>query len=134
MSPRDYPLTIPGFRLLDEQVSPPEGMYWEFQTTPEFSVESARRFFIELPEDRDVAFIDVWKRHESWFFVRRDGERLFVKRGHGEPPWNVENMEKVVEWFMASPFVTKPVGSFASFTVTPIPDYLRGVHLNETPV
>ncbi len=132
MPPRDYPMTIPGFRFLRERELPPVATSWDFQTTPEFSAESARRLFAELPDDCDVAFLDAWTREESWFFVRRDGAQHFVKRGRGMPPWTVETIDKIVEWFMASPLVTKPVDSFESFTVTSIPEHQRDQHLNES--
>ena len=129
---RDYPTTIPGLRLLRQRELPPVAPSWDFQTTPEFSAQSARRLFAELPDGYDIAFLDGWKREENWFFIRRDGGRFFVKRGRGMPPWTVETIDSIVEWFMASPLVTKPVDSFESFTVTSIPEHQRAQHLNES--
>jgi len=124
----DYPTTIPGFRLRCQRELPPVATSWDFQTTPEFAAESARRLFAELPEDYHIAFLDAWKREESWFFVRRDGERLFVKPGRGMSTWKEETMHKIVELFMASPLVCKPLDSFESFTVSSIPEHLRDLH------
>ena len=132
MLPHDYPMTIPGFRLLRRRELPPVATSWDFQTTSEFSAESARRLFAELPDNCDIAFLDAWKREESWFFVRRDGERHWVKRGRGMSSWTVESLDSIVEWFVASPLVTKPVDAFESFTVTSIPEHLRRQQLNES--
>lgn len=128
----DYPLTIPGIRFLRERELAPVAISRDYQTTPEFCAASARRLFAELPGCYDVAFLDAWKREESWFFVRRDGVRLFVKRGRGIPPWTVETIDSVVEWFVASPLVAKPVDSFESFTVSSVPEHLRDLHLHES--
>jgi len=125
MSQGDYPTKITGFRLLRRRELPSVATSWDFQTTSGFSAESARLLFFDLPEDFDIAFLDAWKREESWFFVRRDGKRLFVKRGRGSSSWEEETVEKIVELFMASPLVRKPCDSFESFTVSSIPEDLR---------
>jgi hypothetical protein len=132
MPPFDYVTKIQGFRLLRKRGLPSVATTWDFQTTPEFSAESAHRLFAELPDNCYISFLDAWKREESCFFVRRDGERFLVKRGRGMPRWSVETINRILEWFMASPFVSKPLDSFESFTLSSIPEHLRDQHLNES--
>ncbi len=47
------------------------------------------------------------------------------------PTWTVETIGSIVEWFLASPLVAKPVDSFESFTIISIPEHLGSLHLPE---
>ena len=127
----DYPSGIDGLRFLGERELPPVSTSWEFQTTRAFSADSARRLFIELPEDRQIDFSDPEAgREEAWIFVRRTGQHYFIQRvRHGlYPPWNEQPLSSVLAFFTASPLVQKPSASFASFTVSSVPDHRRHEH------
>ena len=121
MKSDDYATGIPGFRLLRREERSPYTI-WFFQTQDGISKDSARRLFAELPDDCFVSFVERGTAAERWVFVCHDGGRYHVKRGHGMPPWNIETIEQILEWFMASPFVSNPLGAIESFTVSSIPD------------
>jgi hypothetical protein len=132
MKSGDYATAVPGFRLIRREKRPPDGTIWFFQTEDGFSKDSARRLFAELPDDFIISFVERAIATEGWLFVRHDGDRCFVKRGHGVSPWNPEAIEQIMEWFMASPLVSNPLGVIESFTVSSMPEHLRDQHLNES--
>ena len=131
MKSGNYATGVRGFRLLRREERPPDGTIWFFQTQDGFSKDSARRLFEELPDNFSISFVEGGTVTERWLFVCHDCGRYFVKRGHGIPPWNIETIDQILEWFMASPFVCNPLGAIESFTVSSIPEDLRDQHLNE---
>jgi hypothetical protein len=128
----DYPSSIHGFRFLQQRELPPVATCWDFQTTEASSVDSARCLMAALPEDCEISFFDPDAgQEEAWLFVRRAGQRYFVKRvRRGSSPWAEQPVENVLTSFAASSLVQKPAGSFASFTVSSIPDHQRHDHTN----
>jgi hypothetical protein len=52
--------------------------------------------------------------------------------GRGSSTWADEPFERVLTLFSSSPLVRKPAASFASFTVSTIPEHQRYEHINET--
>ncbi len=84
-----YPSSISGFRFLLQRELPPVAMCWDFQTTQAFSADSARHLLAELPEDCQLSYFDPEPgQEESWLFVRRTGQRYFVKSvRRGSSPW-----------------------------------------------
>ena len=65
-------------------------------------------------------------------FVRRSGDRYFVRkvrRGNLQT-WNEQSLSRILDFFRLSPLVQKPSDSFASFTVSSIPDHQRYEHIN----
>jgi len=128
----DYPASINGFRFLKQRELPPVATWWDFQTTEAFQPDSARRLLDDLPEDCELSFFDPEHgREEAWLFVRRAGQRFFVKKvRRGSSPWAEQSFDSVIVAFLASPLVQKPAGSFDSFTVSSIPDHQRYDHIN----
>lgn len=128
----DYPSSISGFRFLQRRELPPVATCWDFQTTEASSPDSARRLFADLPEDCEISFFDPDAgQEEAWLFVRRAGQRYFIKRvRRGSSPWTEQPVESVLVSFAASPLVQKPADSFASFTISSIPDHQRHDHIN----
>jgi hypothetical protein len=129
----DYPLSIDGFRFLQERESPPVATCWNFQTTESFQPGSAVRLLADLPEDCELSFFfdPGAKQEEAWLFVRRVGRRYFVRKvGRVSSPWVGRSLAAVLASFLASPLVQKPVGSFDSFTVSSIPDHQRYEHFS----
>jgi hypothetical protein len=131
MSKGDYPSSINGFRFLKQRELPPVSTCWDFQTTEASSTDSIRRLFADLPEDCQLSYFDPEHGgEEAWLFVRRVGQRYFVMRvRRGSSPWIEKSLESVLGSFTASPLVQKPAGSFASFTVSSIPDHQRFDHI-----
>jgi len=128
----DYPSSISGFRFLQQRELPPVATCWDFQTTEASPPDSARLLLADLPEDCELSYFDPeYGQEEAWLFVRRAGRRYFVKRvRRGSSPWAEQPVESVLASFAASPLVQKPAGSFASFTVSSIPDHQRYDHIN----
>lgn len=131
MSKGDYPSSIDGFRFLQEGESPQVATCWNFQTTESFQPGSAVRLLADLPEDCELSFFDPSaKQEESWLFVRRAGQRYFVKKvGRVASPWVGRPLAAVLASFLASPLVQKPVGYFDSFSISSIPDQQRYEHV-----
>jgi len=129
----DYPASISGFRFLQRRELPPVASCWDFQTTEDAPTDSARRLFGDLPEDCELSYFDPEHGHEeAWLFVRRVGQRYFVKRvRRGSSPWAEQPFETVLTSFLASQLVLKPANSLASFTVSSIPVHQRYEHITE---
>jgi len=130
----DYPSGIAGLRFLQERELPPVSTCWDFQTIQAFPLDSARRLLSDLPEDCQIDFFDPDAgQEEAWIFVRRVGSRYFVQRvRHGSfPPWDEQPFTSVLTSFTSSPLVQKPADSFASFTISSIPDHQRYEHIKE---
>jgi len=128
----DYPSSINGFRFLQQRELPPVATCWDFQTSEALPTDSARRLLADLPEDCELSFLDPeHEQEEAWLFVRRAGQRYFVKKVHrGSSPWTEQSFESVFASFMASPLLRRPVESFDSFTVSSITDHQRYEHIN----
>ena len=129
----DYPSSIEGFRFLQERELPPVATCWDFQTTEAFQPGSAVRLLADLPEDCELSFVDPGaKEEEGWLFVRRAGQRYFVRRvcRGCSPSWAERSLPDVLASFLASPLVQKPVGLFDSFTVSSIPEHERHEHIS----
>jgi hypothetical protein len=129
-----YPSKIAGFRFLQQRDLPPVATCWDFQTTEALPVESARQLLRNLPEDWELSYFDPEAGdEEGWIFVRRLANRFLIKRvRRGFSPWAEQSFERVLTSFASSPLVQKPAGSFASFTVSRIPDHQRYKHINKT--
>jgi hypothetical protein len=130
----EYPLGISGIRFLKKRDLPPVSTCWDFQTGAAFPIDSARRLFGDLPEDYQISFFDPEHGDaECWIKVRRSGARYFVQKlRHGVfPPWAEQSLSSVLASFISSPLVRKPAGSFASFTVSSIPEHQRNEHTKE---
>jgi len=128
----DYPSRIDGLRFLARRELPPVSTCWDFQMVPAFPPDSARRLLSDLPEDCEISFFDPDAgQEESWIFVRRVGLRYFVRTvRHGRfPPWGEQSLDSILASFALSPLVQKPADSFASFTVSSIPDHQRYDHI-----
>jgi hypothetical protein len=129
----DYPSSIDGFRFLQERELPAVATCWDFQTTESFQRGSAVRLLADLPEDCELSFVDPGaQQEEAWLFVRRAGQRYFVKRvtRGSSRPWVEQPLPTVLASFLASPLVQQPVGMFDSFTVSSIPDHQRYEHVS----
>ena len=127
----DYPSKIEGLRFITKRELPPVSTCWDYQTSSTFSQDSARRLLCDLPEDCQVSFFDPEAgQEEAWIFVRRVSDRFFVQTvRHGSyPPWHERSLEAALASFVSSPLVRKPADSFASFTVSSIPDHQRHEH------
>ena len=128
----DYPSAISGFRFLQERELAPVSTCWDFQTVNVFPSDSARRLLEDLPEDCQISFFDpIEHDEEAWIFVRRVGQQYFAQEVRRGSPrlWVEQPFERVLASFTASPLVQKPTGSFASFTVSSIPDHQRYEHI-----
>jgi hypothetical protein len=128
----DYPSRIEGLRFLARRELPPVSTCWDFQTTPTFPLDAARRLLRDLPEDCEISFFDPEAvQKETWIFVRRVGDRYFVRtvRQGRFPPWGEQSLERILVFFTSSPLVQKPAGSFASFTVSSIPSHQGYDHI-----
>jgi hypothetical protein len=55
---RPYPSDIPGVKFLRERQLPMSVVVSEFQTTKDFSPDSAHRLLMELPEDHQMCYAD----------------------------------------------------------------------------
>jgi hypothetical protein len=126
----DYPVSIEGFRFLQQRELPPVSTCWDFQTTETFQSRSARRLLAELPEDCQLSFLDPeGGKEEAWLFVRRSAQHYFIQEvRRGSSSWTEQPLEAVLASFLASPLVAKPIGSFDSFTVSSIPEHQRHEH------
>ena len=128
----DYPSAISGFRFLQQRELSPVSTCWDFQTANVFPSDSAWRLLEALPEDCQISFFDPLAHdEEAWIFVRRVGQQYFaqeVRRGASRL-WIEQPVESVLASFRASPLVQKPAGSFASFTLSSIPDHQRYDHI-----
>ena len=118
MTRADYASCIKGFRLLSGESG------YQYQTTADFSLESATRLLTDLPAQCEVSFFDPEaKQEESWIFVRRVGSHFRVMRAsRGFSKWKDESLERVIEMFLACPLVKKPLDDFDSFRVDLIVD------------
>jgi len=124
----DYAAAVRGVRFLRQRELPPVSTCLDFQTTEEFPIDSARNLLEELPEDWQISFIDPEAQiEEAWIFVRRVGQRFFAQKMSRASSrlCGEQSLEKMLTSFAASPLVRKPAGSFASFTVSSIPDHQR---------
>ena len=130
----DYPSQIEGLRFLARRELPPVSTCWDFQTIRSFPSDSARRLLSELPEDCEISFFDPDAgQEEAWVFVRRAGDRYFAHTvRHGSfPPWREQSLEHILASFASSPLVQKPADTFASFTISSIPDHQRYDHVKK---
>ncbi len=118
MKTADYASGIRGFRFL------PGDPGYQYQTTPDFSRESAVQLLEALPAGCQVSFFDPEeKKEEAWIFVRRVGGTFQIMRARrGFSKWKDESLERVLTLFMSSPLVKKPRDDFDSFRVDLIDD------------
>jgi hypothetical protein len=118
MKTADFASGIKGFRFL-----PGEPGY-QYQTTQDFSLESAMKLLRGLPPNCQMSFFDPEeKKDEAWIFVRRVGGGFQVMRANrGFSKWKDEPLDRVLQLFMSSPLVKKPLEDFDSFRVDLIAD------------
>jgi hypothetical protein len=129
-----YPSKINGFRFLRRRELQPVATCWNFQTTEGYPLESAHLLLRDLPEDLELSYFDPeYGNEEAWIFVRRVGDRFFVKRARrgASRTWIELPFERVFASFASSPPVQKPAGPFASFTISSIPDHQQYEHTKE---
>ena len=121
MASGDYASAIEGVRFFRRKELEPVATVWEYQVAADFSVDSARSLFAELPDGFEICCFDLdEKNEEAYAFIRRVGSGLVSRRGgHGwmSGPTAV-TLERAVQVLLASPFVKKPDSRFESFRVT----------------
>src|SRR5688572_28751451 len=101
MKTADFTSEIKGFRFL-----PGEPGY-QYQTTPDFSLESAVKLLGGLPPNFQLSFFDPEEeKDEAWILVRRvDGNFQVMRSNRGFSKWTEESLDRVLHLFMSSPLV-----------------------------
>jgi len=121
MNSGDYASSIAGVRFFRRKELEPVASVWEYQVTEDFTPESARSVFANLPDGLEVCCFDLdEKKEEAYAFIRRVGHGFVFRRGgHG---WmsapKEDTLDHAVQILMASPLVKKPDSRFESFRVT----------------
>jgi hypothetical protein len=100
---------------------PPVATQWDYRVTSEFTADSARSIFSELPDACEVCFFDPERpKEEVYLFIRRVGKGLVCRRGgHGWMSGAEEtSVERAAASLLASHFVQKPHLEFEAFSVS----------------
>ena len=142
LKPGMFPSAISGFKFVERRELRPVATCWDFQTTKDFSNESARILLAALPEGFCISYTDPesdgsGQGEETCILVRRDDQEYYVQKvSHGcfSAEWELWPCEQVITSFIESPLVKKPFESMPSFTVATIPDHQRECHKISTPI
>ena len=125
-----FPFDIRGLRRISQTDFPDWAPSSEFQTTPDFSLESARSLLSLLPSNAQLSYLDPERdcdvsSEPAFVFVRRVDDCFFEQIGrHGYlSGWSEAPFARILSSFASCRLVRSPIDGFASFSLTSYPKH-----------